>query len=122
MRSCWLFPEPEPGLPSFDILIYFMMMLPTSVMTMVMIMVITMVMNQMMLTFVSSRQFERMQDLWRTLSCEWQKDFVNKCGFHTKYVQLILEDGTQFDFESQKDAGIVRKVFCENNDDRWLYI
>ena len=30
-----------------------------------------------------------------------------------------LADGTQFD-ESQKDAGIVWKLFCENNDDRWL--
>ena len=116
MRSCWLFPEPEPGLPSFDILIYFML---TLVMTMVITLVMTL-MIQIMLTFVSLRQFERMQDLWRTLSCEWQKDFVNKCGFRTKYVQLILEDGTQFDFESQKDAGIVRKVFCENNDDRWV--
>ena len=117
MRSCWLFPEPEPGLPSFYILIYFML---TLVMTLVMILKMTLTMNQQMLTFVSSRQFERMQDLWRMLSCERQKDFVNNCGFHAKYLQLILEDGTQFDFESQKDAGIVRKVFCENNDDRWV--
>ena len=61
MRSCWLFPEPEPGLPSFEIWINFMMtLLLTLVMTMVITLVMTMAiilkmaLNQIMLNFVSS--------------------------------------------------------------------
>ena len=98
MRSCWLFPEPEPGLPSFHIFIQFML-------------VMTSMMSQIMLSYVTwSRHYERMQDLsgcclvssWRIVSTKyvhrwgifaigwksqgivlWAANFVNSRWFDT---------------------------------------